>query len=462
MKKPRKAGPMTEMPGIAAPDSHSDRKTPVVVVGGGLAGISAAYHLPYPTILCERENEVGGTARTYQVNGFTFDHTGHLLHLHESYTERLVRRLLKGNLFECKRNAWIYSQNVYTRYPYQANLYGLPSKTVEECFLGLWKSKRRFGADPVRDDHTLNFREWSDRLFGEGISKHFMLPYNEKLWSVAPEDMSPDWCGSFVPQPKLEDVLVGSLSDHTKAFGYNTTFLYPQRGGIQTLAQAFARDLPDVRLGVSLEKINWKDRKAKFTSGDWISYLHMISTIPLPELLKRLDPFPPELREAADKLRWTSVLCLNLGVKRANISDKSWIYFPENKYVFYRVGFPMNFTPHAVPEGCSSMYVEVSHRPTESLDNASVLRKVRAGLEECGILKRGDQFAVASFLPIKYAYVIYDDHRSAALEKIFFWLREHAGISSIGRYGAWKYSFMEEAILDGKKTAESLKQGLVL
>jgi len=429
---------------------------PLVVVGGGLAGVSAARHYAGPSVLIEREKGVGGTARSYTVDGFTFDHTGHLLHLHNDYTKRLVRQLLKGNIYECRRNAWIFSKGVYTRYPFQANLYGLPAKTIGDCLAGLWEAKRRYGNEPLKADHPLSFAEWSLRLFGRGISEHFMFPYNRKLWTVNPEDMTPEWCGGFVPQPALEDVLAGAAMDQTTAFGYNTAFLYPRRGGIQVLPEKLAEGLPDVRLGVALEKVFWQKKKARFTSGDTVDYGHLISTIPLPELLKRLDPFPEELRDPFEKLRWSSILCLNVGVKRPNISDKSWIYFPEDKFVFYRVGFPMNFTPHVVPAGCSSMYVEVGHKPGEKPDEAATLRRVREGLQACGVLKKTDELPVVSFLPIRYAYVIYDRNRTPAVQAVFEWLKSRAAVSSIGRYGGWKYSFMEEAILDGKACAERI------
>jgi protoporphyrinogen oxidase len=218
-----------------------------------------------------------------------------------------------------------------------------------------------------------------------------------------------------------------------------------------------AKDLPDLRLGVSLEKVFWRERKVRLSSGDAVPYEHLVSSLPLPELVKRLDPFPPELQGPLKNLRWTSVLCLNVGVARPKISDKSWIYFPEKKFVFYRVGFPMNFTPQATPAGCSSMYVEVSYRPGEGPANKDALfRRVRQGLLACGVLQPKDTFPVVSSLPIPYAYVIYDKNRAAAVSFILDWLKERAKILSIGRYGAWKYSFMEEAILDGKKAAESL------
>ena len=115
----------------------------------------------------------------------------------------------------------------------------------------------------------------------------------------------------------------------------------------------------------------------------------------------------------------------------------------------------MNFTPHVVPKGCSSMYVEVPHCIHQPFSKPKLLKEVRNGLMDAGILKSSDQLPVVQFLPIRYAYVLYDQARAKALSTIFSFLSKH-NIQSIGRYGAWKYSFMEEAILDGKKAAETI------
>ena len=449
------------MNGTFRHDPLGRNRTPVLVLGAGLSGLSAARHLaPYPTVVVEREKDPGGTARSVESGGFTFDYTGHLLHLHQETTRRLIRSLLKDNLVECERRAWIYSKGVRTRYPFQANLYGLPWPVIEECYAGLWTARRRFGPDAPGGETSVPFLDWCERTFGRGITEHFMAPYNRKLWGTPLETLTAEWTGSFVPRPRLEDVLSGALEDNQTAYGYNAKFFYPKRGGIQSLSRAMAEGLPDLRLGVSVEKVFWRDRRVKLSSGEDLTYSHLVSCLPLPELIRRLDPFPAELSEPLSRLRWTSVLCLNLGIRRAGISDASWVYFPEKDFIFYRVGFPSNFTPHAAPAGCSSMYVEVSHKPGEGYESparrSALLKKVRAGLEKAGILRRSDELPVVNFLPIPYAYVLYDGARASSVETLLEWFREKAHGVSIGRYGAWKYSFMEEAILDGKKTAGDL------
>lgn len=430
----------------------------VVVLGGGLAGLSTAYHLPshsFESVVVEKSASVGGTARSVEIDGFTFDITGHLLHLHHDYTKGLIQKLLAGNLFSCVRKASIFSKGVLTEYPYQANTFGLPRSVIRECIEGFKEAAGKFAAPEMRPT-SLPFSEWSLRTFGSGIHKHFMKPYNEKLWQVDLTEMTAEWCGMFVPQPKLEDVVAGSKKPK-KTFGYNAAFLYPRKGGIQVLAEALGRGL-NVRTRAGVSEVLWKEKRVNLETGDILPYDSLVSTLPLAELLKRMPGLPPDLEAVKGKLRWTCVLCVNLGVDRPKISDRSWIYFPEKDFLFYRVGFPMNFTPHAVPKGCSSMYVEVAFPPDRAPDFKSpkFLERIRKDLIRAGILKAKDNILVADFIPIRYAYVIYTPQRREQIETImnFLW---NNGVQSIGRYGGWKYSFMEEAILDGKKAAEKIE-----
>ncbi|HOW28838.1 MAG TPA: FAD-dependent oxidoreductase [Elusimicrobiota bacterium] len=426
----------------------------VVVIGAGIAGLSCARALsPTPVRILEREDCPGGLARSYAMNGFTFDYTGHLLHLHDPSATRFIRSLLKGNLNECSRNAWIFSNRVFTRYPFQANLYGLPPRVIAECFQGLREAVKRAGR--TSNDDLRYFDRWCLRKFGRGISRHFMFPYNRKLWNVSPSRLTAEWCGPFVPQPRLEDVLAGALTDQTKGFGYNVKFFYPRRGGIQAFSTALARPLDDVRYSSDVRKIMWKEKRLILSSGEEIPYRCLVSTMPLTDLVERLEPSVNSLSQAARRLKWTSVMCLNLGVDRPRVSDRSWVYFPEKEFVFYRVGFPVTFSRFVAPAECSSLYVEVSFSPGRPPDQKKLFSRIRKDLIRSGILRAQDDFPAVSFVPIDCAYVVYDRERSRALDAIFPALHR-MGIYSIGRYGAWKYSFMEEAVLDGRRTAEAV------
>lgn len=108
----------------------------ILIVGAGLAGLSAAYHLRgMPYKILEREREVGGLCRSYIKDGFTFDYTGHLLHFRQTAIKALVERLLPGRLQRHARKSYVYSHDTYTEYPFQVNTHGLPPEVVRECLL---------------------------------------------------------------------------------------------------------------------------------------------------------------------------------------------------------------------------------------------------------------------------------------------------------------------------------------
>lgn len=422
---------------------------PPVIIGGGLAGLSALYHYPEVASLYERSSVLGGTAGSYKVGDFTFDHTGHLLHLHNDYTKKLIPELLKDNLVERKRNAWIFSNGTYTRYPFQANLYGLPKEVIDSCLDGLAEVK-----DLPVPSTTASFAEWAKSLYGKGIFEHFMEPYNRKLYGTT-TDMTAEWCGQFVPRVSFEEAQRGATEDMTTAHGYNTSFFYPKEGGIQVLSEALAAPKRHrIHLESEMESVYWRSRIVAFKRANQVidtHYSKLVVTIPLPELLKRLDPFPEELREPMSHLQVRPITCVNIGVKRPNISDKSWVYFPEDKYIFYRAGFPASFTPNVVPEGCSSVYVEIGGENKDP----KLLYRVLADLKDAGILVAGDEVVAHSILPIKYAYVLYTPGRTKAMEQITDWLNKRH-IYLVGRYAKMQYGFMEQAILEGKAVAEQM------
>jgi protoporphyrinogen oxidase len=302
------------------------------------------------------------------------------------------------------------------------------------------------------------FREWVLRNFGSGFGKHFFFPYNEKLWAVSPDVLTDDWTGKFVPRPSLEDVVLGAFYDLKKGYGYNVSFLYPRRGGIQALTDAFTEKVKNLRFGTRVGAVDWKRRRIETDSCEY-TYENLISTIPMAELLGILKDPPAEIVEVRNKLKWNSILCMNLGFSRAGIGgDLHWIYFPEKKFPFYRVGFYHNFSPCLVPEGASSMYIEIS-RPGGTLPEAGKLFPAALrGLAGAGLIRRGEKPEVVNIIPVEYAYVIYDKNRSAAVKAALGFLEKH-GIFSIGRYGAWKYSYIEESITDGLKTALRINHG---
>ncbi len=430
----------------------------IVIVGAGLAGLSTALHLKgVPYRVFEKEKEAGGLCRSYQKDGFTFDVTGHLLHFRQAEIKALVEGLLRGLLKKHSRRSFIYSHRTYTEYPFQVNTYGLPPEVVRECLLGFIDTL----TNPARTaSEDRSFKAWILENLGEGMAKHFMVPFNEKLWQVSLDELTSDWVSWLIPKPDLKDVVNGALGIKDKAFGYNPSFLYPAQGGIGVLPKAFLSGVGEIAYGSELVEVDTGRRRAVFQDGRQggrvEEYEILVSTIPIPELVHRCTDLPKAIREAAASLRWVSVYNVNLGVARERISDKHWIYFPEPEYPFYRAGFPMNFSPAMGQSGCSSLYVEVSHLPSALTPPAELLKRIREGMELAGIFRPDDEIVVADVRDIKYAYVLFDRHRARALPAILEELKAR-GIYSIGRYGRWEHTSMEDAISQGKNLADRLK-----
>ena len=422
----------------------------VVVIGAGLAGLSGAYHLQeHAPLVFEKESSVGGICRSFQQDGFTFDVTGHLLHLKSPYTKELIQEILPDAFGQHERRSAIFSKGRTTPYPFQANTYGLPTEVVKECLMGFIESLDK---DHANAD---NFEDWVLKTFGSGIAKHFMLPFNRKFWKTDLREVTADWVSWSIPKPTLEEVVDGALGMTNVGMGYNPRFAYPKRGGIDCLPMALARPLEAIHTDHTLESIDAGNKRLRFTNGREDTYDHLITTIPLPRLYELIQDVDEGLKHKALRLRAVSVLDINVGIDRPDVSDKHWIYFPEPDYVFTRVGFPANFSEAVVPPGTSSMYIEITHPPEEKPDVDTLYHRALDDLRSCGILSPRDSIRTRHVIDIPCAYVIFDRHRQEHLDSLIDYLVAR-DIHAAGRYGRWDYYSMEDSILSGKAAAEEI------
>jgi protoporphyrinogen oxidase len=302
-------------------------------------------------------------------------------------------------------------------------------------------------------DSTLSFRAWALATFGRGICDHFMLPYNQKLFCSDLESMTADWVSWSIPKPSWVDVVRGAQGTNKKSFGYNATFLYPLSGGIDHVPNAFVPSIRPPALGVSLVAVDARDRCALLSDGRAIRYSKLISTIPLPQLLGRIEGLPADVAQSSKRLRHVSVLNLNFGFDRPCIVPYQWIYFPEPDFPFYRVGVYSNLSAAAVPSGRSAFYVEISHLPTDAIDVEELTARSIAAMRRIGLIPADASLCRNRPVHIEGAYVIHDRDRQCLLPMVHEILRSR-DILSTGRYGAWEYSAMEDAIWEGRQAAE--------
>ncbi len=423
-----------------------------VIIGAGLSGLSAAYHMGRGYKVLERQEEVGGLCRSISSQGYTFDLAPHIFFSGSQYVNGLIKELLNGDLIKQRRRAYIYLKGTYVEYPFEVNLHGLPQQVIDECIEG------------VRDRSDIqprNFMEWIKATMGEGVAKHYMIPYNEKVWKYPLEEMNIDWVVGRVPAPSVEEMVKGAQGKVEKDYGPNAYFQYPRIGGIGAIPTAISRRVTDISLNSNVLEIrsNGKRLDVLYTRNEEPKRLEadrVLSSVPLPELTKMIKSAPEEVVKASERLVYNSLECFNIGVDREAISDKHWLYFPEKDYIFNRISFPMSLSPETTPKGRSSILVEVTYRGAKP-DLEETKERVKEGLVRAEILREDDKLDVFDALDFKYAYVVYDLQHKGNLNLIQTYL-DSFGVSSMGRFGEWEYLNMDKAILSGKRVAEEEKR----
>jgi len=433
----------------------------IVILGAGLAGLATARTLlgemPAGHVrLLEREQEPGGVCRTHREAGFTFDMTGHYLHLRDEEIRRFLFDRLGDRLVPVQRRANIYLDGAWLEYPFQAHLHGLPLGQLARCLVDFVEASR---TPPPEPGPGTSFAEWGRKLFGDGIAEAFLLPYNAKLYGVDPEELTTEWVGWSVPRPSLEQVVRGALGAPNEGMGYNPRFYVPTGGGIDCIARCLAGEVePSLELGVRVTAVDARARRVHLADGRELPYDTLVSTIPLPALLRLVRGLEAGVPAGLpDRLRAAAVVELQLGVDRPDLaSGTHWIYVPESRLPFYRVGIPSNVCRAMAPAGHGSLSVEVSWTPRRPAPSAAeLLEAVRPGLEELDLLRPADRIAYARVQVVDPAYVIFDRMRSAAVEQSHEALAR-AGVHSIGRFGGWTYSAMETALREGVDTAREV------
>ncbi len=471
---PKAEAPRARARAARGPDARN------LIIGGGPAGLSAALHLDDPDfILAEKQARTGGLCRSIIQDGFTFDYAGHIFFTNDKYVDGLFRDVLKDNFHEQLRESWVYLYGDYQRYPFQANLYGLPPAVVKECLLGVIEAARAQGAPRHDGDGAArspaNFLEWSYRTFGAGITEHFMKPYNRKVWGIDPQRMSSDWIEGRVLTPTLDEVVEGALHRGRPDMGPNARFGYPLRGGCETFVAGLA-DRVRARGGAvspnrTLVKLDPRRRRATFRIEDGgpssryetIGYETLYPSVPLPDLIDAIDGAPDAVRRASAALPSTAVVCVNLGIGREKVTEKHWIYYPEpqDKYIFQRIFVQSNASPFNAPPGQSALTFEISHSPSKPLPvrgKRALVAACVSGLKQTDLWREGDEVVFEQVIGMPHAYIPFTPDRTVNLAIINDYLHAQ-GIFPIGRFGEWKYLNQDGAILSAKRVVEAVRDG---
>jgi protoporphyrinogen oxidase len=437
-----------------------------LLLGAGPTALGAAHNLQQSGYadwhIFEANCHVGGLSASFvDGQGFTWDIGGHVLFSHYPFFDEAIEQALAGAYYEHQRESWVRIQGGWVPYPFQNNVRYLPGASRDECVDGL----KCLSGDPAEAG---NFREWMDAVFGAGIVRYFMEPYNRKVWAVPLEMMSKDWIAervSVVDLARIERNIAEARDD--VSWGPNNLFKFPRHGGTGAIYAGIALGFDDkINFGHEMMRVNLEKREVEFANGAIHTYDRLISTIPVDQLIAKCDMVPDEVRRAAASLVHNSVYVVGLGFRGKRSDSKCWMYFPEDNCPFYRVTNFHNYSPFNVPGGDVDSYFslmcETSYSPHKPVAKDAIVVDTIQGLVNCGMIEERDQERIASryLIDVPYAYPVPTTGRDVALAVIQPFLEAHE-VYSRGRFGAWKYEVgnMDHSFMQGVEVVERLLDG---
>ena len=424
----------------------------IVVLGTGMAGFGAAYRLYNegitPVMYDKNAYHGGHTASFRYEGGFLFDQGPHISFTKDSRIQDLFADSVDQQYETVQINLNNYWRGYWPQHPVQLHLHGLPEDVIIKV-ISDFVQEREAPERPVN-----NYADWLLASFGKTFAELFPMQYTRKYHLTTAENMSTDWLGPRIYRPSLEEVLRGALSASAPQVHYITHFRYPTQGGFVSYLNKFV-PLGNLKLNHELVSVDPRERELKFSNGVVAHYDALVSSVPLPELIRMIKGVPPDVLEASRRLACSTCVLVNVGINRADISSAHMTYFYDEDICFTRVCFPHMLSAHNAPPGAGCIQAEVyfsdkykplSGSPSDWID------PVIKDLRRCGLLRKDDKILSRKAVLLKYANIIFDLDRAAALKTVHGYL-DDIGIAYSGRYGDWGYMWTDESFKSGELAA---------
>ena len=427
----------------------------VVVLGTGMAGFGAARRLQeegVKPIMYDKNSYYGGHTMSFRHEaGFIFDIGPHISFTKDERIQNLFADSVDQFYETIQINLNNYWRGYWPQHPVQLHLHGLPEDVVVKVIADFVEERQK----PERPVN--NYNDWLVASFGSTFAELFPKQYTRKYHLTTAENMSTDWLGPRIYRPTLEEVLRGTLSASSPNIHYITHFRYPKEGGFVSYLRKFV-PLGSIELNHEVVSVNPFTRQLEFSNGVRTHYDALISSLPLPDLIRMIKGAPRDVQEAARRLACSSCVLVNVGVDREDLSNAHMTYFYDEDICFTRLGFPHMLSRSNAPNGMGSIQAEVyfsdKYRPFTGSPK-DWIEPVINDLHRCGLLRESDRVVFRDAMYLEYANIIFDLDRSAALKIVHGYL-DDIGISYCGRYGDWGYMWTDESFKSGEAAAEAV------
>lgn len=415
-----------------------------VILGAGIAGISAAYHLKQKgenSVIFEKDNDWGGLCGFFEIDGFRFDR---FVHFTFAKDEKIAELFAKSSpLYAHPPVSYNYWRGCWLKHPAQNNLAPLP---IEEKV----KIIDSFVNRPRKDVAEISdYAEWLRVQYGDYFAENFPFAYTRKYWGVEAKQLETKWVGNRLHVSPLPEVLRGAFAEQQENFYYTKFMNYPKKGGFRSIMNECRKGL-DIRLNKKAVRIDTAAKQVEFADGTVENYDNLISSLPLPEIIKMISDVPENVQNAAKQLRWTCGYQVSLGFNRPDVAKYLWFYIYDEDVPPARVYSPNLKSPDNAPEGCSSLQAEVFFANDAKIaDKDEVLRQTVSKLKEICQFKDSD-VVVKDIRFEPYANIIFTPEIYESRKVVREWLQAQ-GIKTIGRFGKWDYLWSHQAFESGMK-----------
>lgn len=415
-----------------------------VILGAGIAGISAAYHLKQKgenSVIFEKDNDWGGLCGFFEIDGFRFDR---FVHFTFAKDEKIAELFAKSSpLYAHPPVSYNYWRGCWLKHPAQNNLAPLP---IEEKV----KIIDSFVNRPRKDVAEISdYAEWLRVQYGDYFAENFPFAYTRKYWGVEAKQLETKWVGNRLHVSPLPEVLRGAFAEQQENFYYTKFMNYPKKGGFRSIMNECRKGL-DIRLNKKAVRIDTAAKQVEFDDGTVENYDNLISSLPLPEIIKMISDVPENVQNAAKQLRWTCGYQVSLGFNRPDVAKYLWFYIYDEDVPPARVYSPNLKSPDNAPEGCSSLQAEIFFaNGAKVVDKNIILQKTVEKLKE--ICQFNDSDVVVKDIRFEpYANIIFTPEIYESRKVVREWLQAR-GIKTIGRFGEWDYLWSHQAFESGMK-----------
>ena len=416
-------------------------KADTIVIGAGPAGLGAALALGDSAIVLESRETAGGLCGTLTLDGAIFDLGGHSFHTPHPAIRQLVFDALE--MEEQNRDAWCWLNGEWVRYPFQQHFSELAdSGSRHACQIGL------DAAGGWQD--AANFDEYLDRRFGRGITELFMRPYNRKLWGADLTRLDTEWVAERVAAPAGAAESSMLESRRRSPIPREAVIAYPAKGGYGEIFQALARRVADIRFRECVTSINPQTSTLRTANGETASWRRIISTLPLPALLRLITNVPAAISSAVSELEAVPITLVMLVLNGRNETLRQRIYCPDKDIIGHKIVLNHNSSRWLRTLPRHGVQVELSElNPfSNSSDVGSLVKAIVAGLLRMGVIPSPDCVRRTKVLRIPFGYPVQTHSRNNTVALAQNWLRKHR-IYTVGRFGEWAYINSDEALYRG-------------